>query len=107
MHGSAQWEGDHAAPYRDVPHEGYEAAAARVIAIGYDRLMDWAGRFRRYTHPGSFGDSGCEFAYSVAYRLRPDVDRCPRRVLPGFEAHDAAVATAVEALSRQSVMQVA
>ena len=100
----SQWDADHSAPFRDVPYEGYEAAAARVIAIGYDRLTDWEARFRRYTHPGSFGDSGCEFAYAVAYRLRPDFDR---RSLRGLKDYDAAVSRAVEALSRQATGEAA
>ena len=60
---------DHNAPFRDIPYQSDADKIARVVAIGPERLVDWWERFRDYTHPGTYGDSGCEFASSVAYLL--------------------------------------
>ena len=65
-----QRETDHAAkPFRDVPFETERDAAERIAGIGRDRLMTWYRRAGRYTHPGSFGHSGVERTFGVAYAL--------------------------------------
>ena len=63
------WDDDHAAPFADLPFETDRQAARRIAGIGRRKLRTWYGRFRHYTHPGSYGDCGCGRAFSVAFDL--------------------------------------
>lgn len=71
---SEQRELDHAAPFKDERGEDAAAGIARVVGIGRARLLDWYSRFGGYTHPATYGQSGCEFASTVAYHLTHGTD---------------------------------
>ena len=66
---ASQRDTDHDAPFRDVMGEGDDGVAVRIAAIDQVALREWWERFGRYTHPGTFGDSGCDRTYSVACAL--------------------------------------
>lgn len=65
---------DHLAPFADVSGEGEDGAAERIARIDETMLHRWFNRFRHYTHPGSYGQCGCERAFEVAFQtFTPDV----------------------------------
>lgn len=90
-----QRETDHAAPFATVLYETSGERILRVASIGKARLTDWYSRFGGYTHPATYGDSGCDFAASVAYRLKnPDL-----RTIDHWSGYDYDIARAVELLN--------
>jgi len=58
---------DYTAPFQDVSGETAGESVKRVVAIGIGPLLEWWGRVKHDTSPGTFGATGHELASSVAY----------------------------------------
>lgn len=95
---------DHSAPFRNVPGESFGEAVSRVAEIGRDRLLDWWARFRHYTHPHTFGHSGCEFAEAVAYHLNRG-DEPNGNTIASLSRYDYAVIAALRQIRKDALTQ--
>jgi hypothetical protein len=58
---------DYQPPFSDVRGETPGEAIGRVVAIGAPALTAWWARVKDDTSPGTYGETGHEFAGSVAY----------------------------------------
>jgi len=63
-------DADESAPFRNLYPESSGERINRVAAIGRQKLMAWYERTKDKTDPNTYGDWGCTFAFSVAYRIK-------------------------------------
>lgn len=101
-----QREKDHAAPFRDERGEDAAEGIARVVAIGRAGLLDWYSRFGKYTSPGTYGQTGCDFAACVAYHLTNNTD--PTTLPPtiaGLRPYDYHVSEAIKRLNAEQAAE--
>jgi len=91
-----QYDQDHAAPYRDKVCEGSGERIQRVASIGRANLLAWYARTKNNTYPDTYGQSGCEFAFSVAYEMVHG----DRRTIDKLNGYDYDVKRAIEIINQ-------